>query len=92
MVKYMNASKKFRLYIARCQDNSLYIGSTSITPPKRVERHNAGTGAKWFLQHGPGTVVYTEAYPTQLEARRREVQIKKWSRQKKERLIAGLKP
>lgn len=76
----MNNSQTFCVYIARCQDNSLYIGSTSVTPLKRIERHNAGTGAKWFLQHGPGVVVYTEEYRTLLEARRREAQIKRWSR------------
>jgi putative endonuclease len=85
-------SGKFNLYIARCKDNSLYIGSTSLKPPRRIERHNSGAGAKWFLQHGLGIVAYTEEYPTLVEARRREVQIKKWSRAKKERLIAGLKP
>ena len=84
--------KKYFMYIARCADNSLYIGSTSLTPPKRIERHNAGLGAKWFIQHGPGTAVYYEEYSTLLEARRRETQIKKWSRIKKEHLIQGLKP
>lgn len=88
----MKVSGKFYLYIVHCQDNSLYIGSTGLTPPNRVERHNAGIGAKWFLQHGQGTVVYTEEYTTLLEARRREIQIKKWSRIKKEQLILGLKP
>jgi len=82
----------YSVYIARCQDNSLYIGSTQLIPTDRVQRHNKRMGAKWFLDHGSGVIVYTEKFSTLLEARRREAQIKKWSRQKKERLIQGLKP
>ncbi|MBU0707706.1 GIY-YIG nuclease family protein [Patescibacteria group bacterium] len=73
----------YYLYFARCQDNSLYIGCTSVVPRQRMERHNNGTGAKWFLKHGQGFIVYTESYSTLIDARRRERQIKKWSRIKK---------
>ena len=43
-------------------------------------------------QHGGGEIVYTESFSTLVEARRREVQVKKWSRIKKENLIKGLRP
>ena len=49
-------------------------------------------GSQWTKQHGGGEIVYTETYTTLTEARRREIQIKKWSRVKKENLIKGLKP
>lgn len=78
-------------YIARCTDSTLYIGS-SDNPDRRIVEHNSGIGAQWFRQHGKGKIVYTEEYPTQLEAHRRELQVKKWSRKKKENLIKGLKP
>lgn len=78
-------------YIARCADNSLYIGVTNDTA-KRIARHNRGEGARWFKNHGMGTIVYTETYPNYLTAHRRELQVKKWSRQKKENLVKGLKP
>ncbi|HLD60878.1 MAG TPA: GIY-YIG nuclease family protein [Patescibacteria group bacterium] len=78
-------------YIARCIDDSLYIGVTTNTA-ERIIRHNAGEGAQWFRQHGPGKIVYTESYPDYLTAHRRELQVKKWSRRKKENLIKGLKP
>lgn len=81
----------YYLYIARCADNSLYIG-VSDNPGRRIIEHNSGIGAQWVKQHGGGEIVYTEEYPTYLEAHRRELQIKKWSRIKKERLIRGLKP
>lgn len=82
---------KYYLYIVRCSDDSLYIGSTD-NPDRRIIEHNTGIGAQWFRQHGKGAIVYTEEYPTQLEARRQELQIKKWSRKKKENLIKGIKP
>jgi len=82
----------YSVYIARCQDNSLYVGSTELVPAKRIDRYNSGQGAKWFTPHGAGTVVYTEQFLSLLQARRREAQIKRWSRQKKERLIEGLQP
>jgi len=78
-------------YIARCGDGSLYIG-VSNNPAERIKRHNRGRGAKWIKQHGKAQMVYTEKFNTYLEAHRRELQIKKWSRIKKENLIKGLKP
>jgi putative endonuclease len=78
-------------YIARCVDSTLYIGVTNNTNI-RIKRHNNGTGARWFKDHGEGTIVYTENYPDYLTAHRREIQVKKWSRQKKENLIKGIKP
>lgn len=83
--------QKFFFYIARCKDQSLYCGSTN-NPEKRIVRHNKGQGARWFRDHGSGTIVYTEAFDTLAEARRREAQVKKWSRKKKENLIKGSKP
>lgn len=78
-------------YIARCKDASLYIGCTNSLE-QRIARHNSGAGAHWFNVHGEGAIVYSETYPNYLTAHRRELQIKKWSRIKKEHLIAGLKP
>jgi len=79
------------LYIAKCSDNSLYIG-ISNNVDKRIVRHNQGDGATWVKQHGAAEIVYRELYQNYLEARHREMQIKKWSRVKKEHLVSGLKP
>ncbi|OGY47805.1 MAG: hypothetical protein A2663_02155 [Candidatus Buchananbacteria bacterium RIFCSPHIGHO2_01_FULL_46_12] len=77
---------EWTLYIDKCKDNSLYTGISS-NPDKRLIEHNLGRGAQWFRQHGQGQIVYTEKYQTYLEAHRRELQIKKWSRIKKDNLI-----
>jgi putative endonuclease len=81
----------FYFYIFRCKDKTLYIGITNF-PPQRELTHNAGFGAKWTKAHGEGEIIYTESYKTLAEARQREIQVKKWSRIKKENLVKGLKP
>jgi len=75
----------------RCSDNSLYVGSTN-NPPEREIRHNTALGAQWTKQHGGGKIIYIENFETLAKARQREVQVKKWSRIKKENLIKRLKP
>ena len=76
----------FYFYILRCKDSTLYCGSTNnIT--EREKRHNAGRGARYTRAHGGGTVVYSENYPTLKEAVRREIEVKKWPRAKKQNLI-----
>lgn len=81
----------FYFYLFRCNDGTLYVGSTNY-PPEREERHNTNRGARFTKIHGGGTIVYTETFPTRAEAMQREKQVKKWSRIKKENLIKGLKP
>ncbi len=78
-------------YLARCKDKSLYIG-VSNNPKIRIERHNNGQGSLWIKQHGLAEIVYLEEYDSYLEAHRRELQIKKWRREKKENLIKYGKP
>jgi len=82
--KIINMS--YFVYFARCPDNSLYIGCTD-DPNQRIERHNRGEGSHWIRQHGSAKIVYLEEYDTLIEARRRELQVKRWSRIKKENLI-----
>ncbi|OGY43511.1 MAG: hypothetical protein A2731_01680 [Candidatus Buchananbacteria bacterium RIFCSPHIGHO2_01_FULL_39_8] len=77
---------EWHFYIARCKDNSLYTGISS-DDSKRIKRHNKGKGAQWIKQHGQAKIAYTEKYNNYLAARRRELQVKKWSRVKKENLI-----
>ena len=75
------------LYILRTSDNRLYIGITRNLD-QRLGTHNKRKGALFTKVHGTGTLVYSEEHPDYLSARKREVQLKKWSRAKKEALIA----
>jgi predicted GIY-YIG superfamily endonuclease len=75
-------------YILRCADNKLYVGSTTNIV-ERLKRHKAGFASEFTHLHRPVELVYQEEYATYQEAFKRERQLKKWSRAKKEALIAG---
>ncbi|MFH0847038.1 MAG: GIY-YIG nuclease family protein [Chloroflexota bacterium] len=75
-------------YLLRCRDNSLYSGITTDLE-SRLKEHNSGTGAKYTYSRRPVVLVYSEKHISASEARKREEQVKGWSRVKKERLIAG---
>jgi putative endonuclease len=74
------------VYILECEDRSFYVGS-SPDPRERFGRHRAGTGGRYTRSHKPTKIVYIEKFTTKSEALRREVQIKGWSKVKKENLI-----
>ncbi|MBI5221968.1 MAG: GIY-YIG nuclease family protein [Candidatus Magasanikbacteria bacterium] len=78
--------KQFFTYIARCGDQSLYTGSTDDLT-KREEKHNSGTGAIYTKTHLPVKIIYSESFSTRQEAVKREMQIKGWTKIKKENLI-----
>lgn len=73
-------------YLARCKDASLYSG-TCIDPEEREAKHNDGTGAKYTRSRRPVTIVYTEEFATLGEARKREAEVKKWQKIRKEALL-----
>jgi predicted GIY-YIG superfamily endonuclease len=76
------------VYILRCADASLYIGETEDVTD-RVARHDAGTACPHTVGRRPVELVYTEEHLDRIGARQREKQIKRWTRAKKEALIAG---
>ena len=78
----------YYVYILRTSDNSLYIGVTE-NPDERIATHNSGKGAEWTKARGGARLVYSEPHVTLGSARKREIQLKHWSRAKKEALIAG---
>lgn len=73
-------------YIVMCSDKTLYTGWTNNLE-KRMKDHNNGKGAKYTRSRGPITLVYYEEYPTKEEALKREIAIKKLTRQQKLDLI-----
>jgi predicted GIY-YIG superfamily endonuclease len=79
-------SGSFYTYILKCADNSYYIGHTEDLA-NRVERHNSGQGSAHTAARLPVHLVHSEIFQSRAEAMKREAQIKKWSRAKKEALI-----
>lgn len=79
----------FYMYILRSSDNLLYIGHTKNLE-QRLQEHSAGShGAKFVKDYGAFKLIYYEEFNTRAEAMKRERQIKRWTRAKKEALIAG---
>ena len=76
------------VYIVRCADKSLYVGSTDDVDA-RVAMHNGGRGGSYTKQRRPVTLVLVEAYDTTDAARERERQLKGWTAVKKEALVQG---
>jgi len=76
------------VYILQCSDNSLYIGHTENIQ-NRLNTHNAGLGPAYTAIRRPIQLIYHESHPTKKSTVRREKQIKKWTRAKKQSLIKG---
>lgn len=75
------------IYIVKCADDTLYTGIAKNVSP-RIDKHNAGTGAKYTRARRPVVEVYREEAANRSEATKREMQIKKLSRKEKLALIA----
>lgn len=76
----------FYFYILRCKDHTLYCGSTNNLD-NRLKLHNTGRGSVYVRSRGGGDMVYAESFRTKSESLRREAEVKKWSKGKKEELI-----
>ena len=75
-------------YILKLQSGSLYIGVTTDLE-LRYQDHLSGKACQTTTLDPPIALVYSEEYETFSAARRREAQVKRWSRAKKEALVAG---
>lgn len=75
-------------YIVRCRDGSLYTGWTTDVE-RRIKTHNAKKGAKYTKSRVPVELVYCESFETKEAAMKREAEIKKLSKKRKELLVAN---
>ena len=78
------------VYIIKNDDNKLYVGSSN-NPQQRLNYHNKNRGALFTKDQKSFKIVLLEKYETLIAARKREVQIKNWRRNKKEKLIKRYK-
>jgi putative endonuclease len=76
----------FYCYILECSDGTYYTGLTT-DPERRLRLHNRGRGARYTRSRRPVRLVYVEEQPDRSSAMRREIQIKRMSREAKEKLI-----
>lgn len=76
------------VYVLRCADDSLYTG-VSNRLSSRLQRHNAGKGAKYTRGRRPVVLVYCEPADNRAMALRREAAIKRLPAAAKRRLVAS---
>lgn len=74
------------VYMLLCDDNTIYTGITNDLK-KRFENHISGKGAKYLRGRKPLEIIYTENFQNRSMATKREIEIKKLNRRKKEALI-----
>ena len=77
------------VYIVRCSDNTLYAGVTKDIG-RRVAEHNTNDklGARYTQSRRPVTLVYEEGSESRSQASKRELEIKRLTKKRKEFLIA----
>ena len=82
----------YYLYILRCSDKSLYCGQTNDLE-RRIHEHNfdKNKSAKYLRAKKPVKLIYFEKYPTLQEVMKREAEIKKLPKAKKEALVSKFK-
>ena len=70
----------------RNDHGDLYIGITQ-NPEQRLTYHNQKRGALFTKRDSLFSIVFLEEHASLASARKREIQIKKWRREKKDMLI-----
>lgn len=82
----MTITSTWQVYLLRCNDNSLYAGITTDIQ-RRIEQHNnSKLGAKYTRTRRPVILVYLENASNRSDASKREYQLKKLTKVKKEQL------
>ena len=82
------ARQQWFVYVARCEDGTLYTGITTDVERRRAE-HTSGRGAKYTRSRGLIEILHVEEAPSKGAALSREYAIKQLPRAKKLSLVAG---
>ena len=78
----------FWAYMLKCADGRYHTGHTDNLEC-RVAQHQAGGFCDFTSRRRPVQLMWSQDFPTRLEALEAERRIKPWSRAKKEALIQG---
>jgi predicted GIY-YIG superfamily endonuclease len=82
------ATVSFWVYILRCSDDSFYVGHTDELD-RRIAQRESGEADGYTCTRRPVHLDYSQEFTSRYEALTAEVQIKGWSRRKKQALIEG---
>lgn len=78
----------FWTYILRCSDGTYYTGH-SDNLEHRIGQHHTGAIAGYTQRRRPVELMWSQDFPSRIEALTAERQIRVWGKPKKEALIAG---
>lgn len=90
----MSSNTNYYVYIVECSDGTYYTGQTDNLE-LRIKKHNGEFkgGAKYTRGKGPVFLKHFEEFSSRSEALKREAEIKKLNKKKKETIIqTGNKP
>lgn len=82
----MKKDKNWQVYIIQTETGKLYTGITTDID-RRLNEHKKNKGAKYFRLENPHKVVLIELCKDRAEATKRELQIKRFNRNEKLKLI-----
>lgn len=82
-----NQNMSHYTYILKCADDTLYVGATNNLEKRLMQHNTSKQGAHYTKIRRPVVLVYSEAFGTLSESRKREGELKKLSRKEKLRLI-----
>ncbi len=77
---------KHTFYVLQCKDGTYYAGYTNHLQ-NRIDKHNAGKGAKYTNARKPVICIFAQYFDTKQEAMRQEYAFKQLTREKKERYM-----
>lgn len=77
------------VYLIECGDGSIYTGITNDLA-RRFQQHQSGVGGRYTRSKRVVRIAYSEEHPSRSSALKRELEIKKWRREQKLRLISFL--
>lgn len=83
----------FFVYILRTSENTLYVGQTNNLE-RRLKEHKGGKAkaAKYLRCFSSFNLVYSEVVGSRAKAAKREAELKKWPKVRKESLVIGNGP
>ncbi|WP_447761451.1 GIY-YIG nuclease family protein [Sphingopyxis panaciterrae] len=85
---FYTAGDELLVYMLHCRGRAYYVGHTDDLE-RRVGQHQSGAIAGFTADKLPVELVWSERFPTRIEALEAERRIKGWSRAKKMALIRG---
>jgi putative endonuclease len=78
----------FYVYILSCADGSYYTGHTDNLDA-RMAQHVSGEPKCYTSKRRPVELVFLQEFGSRAEALESEMQVKRWTRKKKEAMIRG---